>query len=276
MSKLPPMPRPLLKGFEKVAVPVMESFNGNKTLRRLLHGTNGKFNAAWIDHALGNLTEIHGLEQLLQAQVPRGLILVSNHRSFFDMYVISTVICRRTRLMDEVMYPVRSPFFYDHPLGVVLNLAVAGGSMWPPVFRDDRRRILNPVGFEQMAATLGPGMVMGIHPEGTRSQGDDPYSYLPRKPGLGQLLQVCDPEVRVLPCFIAGMSSSFQREVGRNFKPKGKRGEPIRVWLGEVMRAGDAVSGLADPAEIVERVWAEVAALGERDRAERLANPSVR
>lgn len=275
MSKLPPMPRNLLKGFEKVSVPVMESCNGNQTWRRFFHATNGKFNAAWIDHALGNLTEVHGLDQVLQTKVPSGLILVSNHRSFFDMYVISTVICRKTPLMKEVMYPVRSPFFYDHPAGLLLNLAVSGGSMWPPVFRDDRRRLLNPIGFEQMAAILGPGMVMGIHPEGTRSKGDDPYAYLPRKPGLGQLLQVCDPEVLVLPCFIAGMSSSVQKEVGRNFQRKGTRGEPIRVWFGKGMRAGDATQGLADAADIVERVWQDIAALGELDRAERQRNPST-
>lgn len=275
MPQLPPMPRPQLRGFERIAVPVMEAINASTPIRRALHRTNGKLNAAWIDYALANLVQPHGLEAVQHMTAPQGIILVSNHRSFFDMYVISTLICRRTKLMDEVMYPVRSPFFYDHPLGLAVNLAVAGASMWPPVFRDDRRRVLNPIGFEQMAASLGSGVVMGIHPEGTRCQDPDPYTYLPTKPGLGQLLQVCQGEVRVLPCFITGMSSSVQREVSRNFHKKGQRGEPIRVWFGQPIRAADATAGLTDPAAITERVFAEVRALGELDRAARQHSPTM-
>ena len=50
----------------------------------------------------------------------------------------------------------------------------------------------------------------------------------------------------------------------------------VSAMDGYAVRAGDAVAGLDDAAAVVERVWAEVAALGERDRAERLANPSLR
>ena len=36
------------------------------------------------------------------------------------------------------VFPVRAPFFYDRPLGIVLNLIASGGCMWPPVFRDQK------------------------------------------------------------------------------------------------------------------------------------------
>lgn len=263
------MDRQHLRGFERVSVPVMEHINSRPAMRTLLHASVGAFNAAWIEATTGPMWRLSGLEHALQLQAPRGLILVSNHRSFFDMFVIGTVLKRRTRLLKHVTFPVRSEFFYTHPLGLLLNVSISGASMWPPVFRDERRRTLNPTGWQQLATTLGPGAVVGMHPEGTRGKGPDPYAFLPLKPGLGQLLDACDPEVRVLPAFIAGLSNDIVREVRRGLLPSAQRGEPIRIRFGAPVRAAE-VHGL-EPGVATEQVFAPIRELAEQDRAEREA-----
>ncbi|MBM4344539.1 MAG: 1-acyl-sn-glycerol-3-phosphate acyltransferase [Deltaproteobacteria bacterium] len=268
MSDIPPMPRDQLRGFERIAVPFIEGINRRPRVVRAIHATLGKVNGATILVGLRHLLAPRGLEHLDRLAAPKGLVLVSNHRSFFDMYVISAYVTHHTPLMKALLFPVRANFFYTHPLGALVNFAASGAVMWPPVFRDERKRLLNAVGFRQMAAALGPGVVIGIHPEGTRGKGRDPYTYLPVKPGLGMLVAEVDPEVRILPVFIAGMSSSFQREFGRNLRPKGQRGEPIRVRFGAALRAGDLQAQGLDAAQATEVVFQRVRELGEFDRQE--------
>src|SRR5438128_12521034 len=53
--------------------------------------------AGWIQLATYNLMRVHGLEHVESVSHGRPLLLVANHRSFFDMYVVSTVLFRRTR-----------------------------------------------------------------------------------------------------------------------------------------------------------------------------------
>lgn len=273
MPPLPPMPRDQLRGVEKVAVPLVEFFHRHPVLVRGGHATLGKFNGNLILHGLANLLQPHGLDHLLQLEAPAGLILVSNHRSFLDMYVISSYVTHRTKLMRALFFPVRSNFFYTHPLGPIVNIAASGATMWPPVFRDERKRALNPVGFRQMAAALGDGVVVGIHPEGTRGKGPDPYEFLPLKPGLGLLVAEVNPQVKILPAFITGMSSSVAKEFGRNWKPAGQRGEPIRVHFGPAFTAGDLRQDGADAAAVTERVFARIRELAEDDRRLVAAGP---
>lgn len=273
MATLSPMPRDQLRGFERIAVPVMEAINARPPVRRAIHATLGQVNGQTILWLTGRLLDVRGMDTLQRLQAPKGLIVVANHRSFFDFYFISSVITRRTPLMREVTFPVRSPFFYDNPLGLVLNIAVSGATMWPPVFRDERRRTLNPTGLQQVSASLDEGVVMGIHPEGTRNKNPDPHSFLPLKPGLGQLLEVLDPAVVLLPCFIVGASSSVLREVGRNFKPASRRGDPIRIRFGSPQTAAELLAQSRDPAALTELAFAQVRELCEADRLE-FARPS--
>lgn len=261
------MPAEELRGFEKVAVPLLESFNASHALRRATHIVQGKSFGGMIHLAIQNLAEPHGLEELAKAAVPHGLIVVSNHRTFYDFFYLGTWITFHTRHCKEVLFPVRSPFFYTSPIGVALNLVAAGGSMWPPVFRDERRRSLNPVGVQQIAKTLAPGVMMGIHPEGTRNRQPDPYSFLPLKPGLGQLLELLHPEVRVMPAFIAGHHTDLKRDLRRNLLPKGQRGEPIRLWYGKPRAAGSIVAESNDAMLRTEIAFAGVRELAEQDRA---------
>src|SRR5205085_9396739 len=50
--------------------------------------------AGWIHFSTYNLMRVSGLEHVESVSHERPLLLVANHRSFFDMYVVSTVIFR--------------------------------------------------------------------------------------------------------------------------------------------------------------------------------------
>src|SRR5688500_13345322 len=50
----------------------------------------------WIYLATYNLMNVRGIENVEMTDPCRPLILVANHRSFFDMYTVSSVLFRRT------------------------------------------------------------------------------------------------------------------------------------------------------------------------------------
>lgn len=260
------MDRSLLRGWERLSVPALEYFNGSPRLKRGVHGVIGQFNARWITWTTGVSWQIHGFERIERLTAPRGVILVANHLSFFDMYIASALLVTRTELMQQLCFPVRKNYHYDSPTGPLLNIGMSAGAMWPPVFREAERRTLNHVGLQQMAEFLNRrGAAIGIHPEGTRNRGRDPYASLPFKPGLGRLVQVCDPEVVILPYFIIGLGNNFAWEVGRRFRPEGRRGPTIRVRFAEPIKAGEVRKG-RDDMGIVEAVMATVQAEGQLDR----------
>lgn len=92
----------------------------------------------WIYLATYNLMNVYGLENVEQADVEKPLLLVANHRSFFDMYTVSSVLFRRTTRPMRLFFPVRAKFFYDSPAGWFVNFVMGWFSMFPPFFREDR------------------------------------------------------------------------------------------------------------------------------------------
>lgn len=273
VPRFEPLPRAQLRGVERFSVPLLERLNRTRWLKTTVHAVVGTLDSLFVRFITGKLWEVHGIEH---ARIPaeRGVILVSNHRSFFDMYICYSMLFFRTRLGRRLFFPVRSTFFYDRPLGLLLNLAISGGSMWPPVFRDEERRPLNRIGLKQMAAVLGPGALIGIHPEGKRGKGPDPYTLLPARAGLGRLVAECHPETVVLPFFTLGLGNSFKTEVRRNFRRPGQRGEPVRIRFGPAIPAGE-LQALEDPQAMTDAVMDRIRSLGEEDRAARAADPRV-
>lgn len=266
-TPMPHMPLSELRGFEKVAVPTIEAIAARPAISRAIHRTLGQINGSLILAAMDPVLLPLGLPNLLSTAAPKGLILVANHRSFLDMYVIASYVTRRTPLMKSLLFPVRENFFYTSPVGLAVNLIASGGTMWPPVFRDARKRVLNPIAFRQIAHVLGAGVVVGIHPEGTRGKGPDPHVFLPLKPGLGSLVAAVDPEVKVMPVFIAGMSSSVANEFSRGWVRRGARVELVRVHFGAALRAGDVCAAHSDPLAVTEAVFDHVRALSRDDVA---------
>jgi len=269
-DSLPKMDRTKLRGFERISVRLCDAINTTLWLKRFLQLFVRYFTATWIYGLARPRLVIDGLDELSQLDPPRGIVLVSNHRSFFDMYVCCAVLYKRSSLLSRLHFPVRANFWYSNPIGFLINMSVSACAMWPPVFRDSRRRSLNPVGMDQIGHILGErGAVLGFHPEGTRNKGPDPHSLLPPKKGIGLILERCDPETLVVPFFITGLSNSFFDQVTGWLQPR--RGEnDIRLRFGDAVPASDFQdSGSAG--DIAGAVMDRVRELAEQDRSEHVA-----
>ena len=115
------------------------------------------------------------------------------------------------------------------------------------------------------------GTVLGMHPEGTRNKGDDPYTFLAARPGVGYLIRDAHPDTLIVPFFLNGITGDLLWEIRNNFKREGQRGDNFRFWFGEPIRVGDL--DRSKPArELSEEVLAVVHELGLRDRDQQIGD----
>jgi len=230
-----------------------------------------RLGALWIHLATYNIMRVYGLEHVESAERDRPLLLVANHRSFFDMYAVSSVLFRRTRWRKRLFFPVRGRFFYDSPVGPFVNFLMGWWSMFPPFFAGGENPLTEKRAFDKFSMRLltslcaeGAGNVIGFHPEGTRNKSSDPYSFLRPQPGVGKLIKDARPQV--VPVFIAGLGNDLKRQVLGNWRG----GEPIRIHFGppvdfhEFYEKRDSVRAYK---EIADYVMSKIAELGEQDRA---------
>jgi 1-acyl-sn-glycerol-3-phosphate acyltransferase len=196
-------------------------------------------------------------------------ILVSNHRSFFDLYVIFGDLVRRG-LKHRIVFPVRSKFFYDNPLGLFVNGVMSFFAMYPPLFRERKKLILNPTSLDELSWLLQRGgMVAGIHPEGTRKKDDDPYTFLPAQRGVGRIIQ--GARVPVIPVFINGLINDLPRQVESNFDGTGQK---IHVVFGEPIDFGtllDEPPSAKTEQRIADRTLEVIGELGQQEKRLRAA-----
>ncbi len=217
---------------------------------------------------------VHGLERL--AGVPPGasVLVVSNHRSFFDLFVVGWVLLNRAGLRRRVCFPVRANFFYENPVGLFLNVVFSGASMFPPIFRTQAQRQFNQYAVTLLVERLrAPGSLVGFHPEGTRNKGADPYTLLPAKTGAGELALHARPQAVVVPVFVNGTTNALFKEVLDNLR--GRR--PIWLVVGAPVDVSrwPAVTRHAHHAECSEALLAEIAALGAEEKALRQASAAT-
>lgn len=261
-----PLPRDQLRGTERLTVPLGEAINTNGGLKRTAAGFSYHVPRNFVTWVSRRRWKLYDLENMSRLRPRRGVILVSNHRSFFDMYVAAASVFTHGHFIERLFFPVRANFFYDNPAGALVNWIMSGYAMWPPVFRDERKAALNPIGIQQMAHALSePGGVLGIHPEGARQKGSDPYTLGAARPGVGKLIELCDPETLVLPFFILGLGNDFVAEVRQRLKSD--PGPDIRIHWGTALRCGDLCGRCSDAQEIADRLLEVVHELGQRDRA---------
>ena len=195
----------------------------------------------WL--VFGRRVRATGLEHLAGLAPTDRVLVASNHRSYFDFYLTALVLRWWARLPHRLLFPVRAPFFYDHPLGVALNFAASGMAMFPPIFRGDRGRSLNELSLARCVDELRrPGTLIGMHPEGTRNDAGDPLSLLPARRGIGRLaLEV--PEARVVPAFVLGLGNRIGRELWTNWSAPSRH--PIHVRFGPEVDLADLRGGSA-------------------------------
>ncbi len=229
--------------------------------------------ANWIEQSIKNLRHVHGLDRLPRFDRDASTILVSNHRSFFDLYVVTAYLVKRG-MPQRLVFPVRSQFFYDKPLGLAVNGIMSFFAMYPPVFRERKRAALNLASLDEVVRLIkNGGAFVGLHPEGTRSKTDDPYTLLPAQGGVGRIIQAARGKATVIPVFVNGLGNDILRQVGSNYM---KNGSPVTVVFGKPVDFGDMLDAAPSPRlhrRISEHALDAIRALGEEDRAIRARTP---
>jgi 1-acyl-sn-glycerol-3-phosphate acyltransferase len=259
----------VLTGFERLAFRLVVRMNQGRW-KRFWTWCQRVFGAGWIHFSTYNIMNVYGLENLNAVDTQRPILLVANHRSFFDMYTVSTVLFRHTSWRKQLFFPVRGRFFYQSLLGLFVNLIMGWWSMFPPFFASGDKPIPEKREFDKFSFRLltdicrhGPGNVIGFHPEGTRNKSSDTYSYLRAQPGVGKLIKDATPQV--VPVFIAGLGNNLPKQVLGNWTG----GEKIRIWFGEQIDFTE-FAGKRDHMrtykEIADFVMSKIAELGEKDR----------
>jgi 1-acyl-sn-glycerol-3-phosphate acyltransferase len=224
----------------------------------------------WIRTVTNSLRHVHGLEHLPAWDPGQSVICVANHRSFFDLYITTAELVAQG-LPHRILFPVRSNFFYDHPLGPLVNGVMSFFAMYPPIFRERARASLNLAGIDEVAwiARRG-GAFIGMHPEGTRNKDGDPYAFLPAQSGVGRIIRQAN--VEVIPVFVNGLVNDLWKQVSSNARGDGV---PIVVVFGKPIDFGGLLQENPSPRlykRIADRSIEVIRELGgeERDLRARL------
>lgn len=219
----------------------------------------------------GRRLNVVGLEHVAKFGKQDSFVVVANHRSFFDFFIISAILYWRTGVSKRMFYPTRGTFFYDRPLGTALNLVMSAGRMFPPVLREKEKRSFNRYSLDRCLAELAhPGTILAVHPEGTRNKDPDPYKLLPAQPGAGRLALAGKPTI---PVFIVGMTNSLGREFVQNWTDPNPH--PIDVYFGAPIEVSDLLpkaGSLRAQVQAGDRCLEAIRALGERRRADRASS----
>jgi 1-acyl-sn-glycerol-3-phosphate acyltransferase len=260
-----------LEGFEKIAFDVSDRLNRSPRAKRAAHSFLRVVGARFVDLCTKNLRQVVGLEHLTTLDPNRGVMLVGNHRSFFDMYVVASLLLKNTSWVEGMYFPVRSDFFYERPAGVAVNALMSALAMYPPVLRRPSARAFNEYTVEVLAELSAErGVVIGMHPEGTRNKTNDPYTLLPAQPGVGQIAHAGKPIV--VPVFVLGLGNDFIQQIKDNFD---RTGTPVVVHFGppvDLERFYADQPRLRTYKRLADHLRDVVTGLGAQDRAFREAH----
>lgn len=226
----------------------------------------------WIHLATYNLMNVYGLENVEQTDAERPLLLIANHRSFFDMYTVSAMLFRRTKRPLRLFFPVRAKFFYTSPAGWLVNFAMGWFAMYPPFFREEKeadKREFDKFALRRVIdlCSRGSAHVIGFHPEGKRNLSVDPYSFEPAQPGIGKIIMAAKPQV--VPVFIAGLGNDLPAQILGNWRG----GEQIRIRFGAPVDLSEFYTkrdSLRTHKEIADFLMTKIAELAEQDRDSRV------
>jgi 1-acyl-sn-glycerol-3-phosphate acyltransferase len=257
---------------ERWNLEAVAALNENALSKRWLSAYLRTFGAWWVHKATEKIIHIEGLDAVRTMRPERGIVVAANHRSFFDFYVISSILLRNAQhLAERIYFPVRTNFFYESPLGFLVNGVVGGFSMYPPIFRQQERRELNEISLQRVENLLEErGVLVGFHPEGTRGKGPDPFELLPAQPGIGRVLY--RTRVPCIPVFILGLTNNFPHQLINGVRGKV---DPVYAVFGAPVGLDDlyAQSGRASTyLRIAQRILEAIGELGERVKALRGAS----
>lgn len=236
--------------------------------KRLMTFFQRHIGSLWIYLATYNLMQVYGIDNVERTDPEKPLVLVANHRSFFDMYTVSSVLFRQTKRPMNLFFPVRAKFFYTNPIGWFVNLVMGWFSMYPPFFREEgevRKREFDKYSMRRLVqiCTEPSANVIGFHPEGKRNLTGGTYDLLPAQPGIGKVLY--GSHTTVIPVFIAGLGNDLPKQIIGNWTG----GEKVRIWFGEPVDLSEyyvKADRLRTHKEIGDHLMKKIAELAEMDR----------
>jgi len=278
-----------LKRLERAQVSLVRASLQPGPLNRAIRTMQRTVGQAWVRAVTSRLRHVHGLNRLPPWDPSASIVCVANHRSFFDLFVTTAELVAHG-LPHRILFPVRSNFFYDHPLGPAVNGAMSFFAMYPPIFRDRKRAALNLASLDEIAALLQHGgFFVGMHPEGMRNRSGDPYTLLPGQWGVGRVIRKAAAagldeasgaarsgvrETIVLPVFVNGLGNDFAKQVKDGLTGRGER---IHMVFGEPIDFGDLLGAPETPRTyraIADRCVDVLTSLGHEERMLRAAQHS--
>ena len=94
-----------LSPMERVAVAVGRFTNETKLAKKVQQKFLRQVTTSWIGPFVARRTYVNGLERIMHLNPNRGVVIASNHRSFFDFYVLMLAIFSRgTPLNSSVIW----------------------------------------------------------------------------------------------------------------------------------------------------------------------------
>ncbi len=224
------MPNPVAA---TVANRLLRFTNRKPWIKRIQQSYIRNVGVQWTSLLAGHRILADNIQSVVSLEPDRGVILASNHRSFFDQYfMMQALYANKIGWIDRLFFPVRSNFFYDSFAGMMVNYFAGMGAMYPPISRDTKQAAANKLAVEELISELKhPGTMVGIHPEGRRNKGPNPYELLPAQPGIGQI--AIQSKAIVIPLFSHGASNDI-RQTFRDGKDRSQRQiNPIILCFGE-------------------------------------------
>jgi 1-acyl-sn-glycerol-3-phosphate acyltransferase len=208
------------------------------------------------------------LEHLRNVTREGQILLLANHRSIFDFFVIIGAIIWQTSLPRRWFFPVRSNFAYDNLIGICVNLFMTGMSMFPPILYGRRGDMFNRYSLARTVEELAtPGTLIGMHPEGMRSRTPNPYQLRPAQPGIGRVALEAKA-ARAFPVCVIGPTKGLLIEFWRNWMAPDVY--PIHVLFGPEIDISDLRAQGSRPTTqklAADRCLAAVASLVEMEQA---------
>ncbi|MFN0278556.1 MAG: lysophospholipid acyltransferase family protein [Pyrinomonadaceae bacterium] len=256
----------VLSNTERIGFRLAHFMNGGWRKRLMTFGQR-HLGSLWIRLATYNLMEVSGIEHIQNSKPDKPLVLAANHRSFFDMYTVSSVLFRQTKRPIKLFFPVRAKFFYDSPVGWLVNFVMGWFSMYPPFFREQKeasKREFDKYSLERLVELCKSGKhhVVGFHPEGKRNLDPDENTFLPAQPGIGRVIYEAKPQV--IPVFIAGLGNNLPKQVLGNWRG----GDKIRIHFGAPINFSEFYSKpnrLRTHKEIADHLMTKIASLAGND-----------
>ena len=227
---IPPTPEELLKSLS-----AMERLH-YRVARRMNLGVAKRWMALW-QYTVGSIfirsvtarrTAVFGMEHIHQAASDRPILLVANHRSYFDMFVVSSEVFRHTGVRRNLYFPIMGNPYYRTLFGLVANATVGFWTMFPPLFAHASYKEIDRHSLDTLQLLLSEGQqtMVGIHPEGGRNLDPDPYTLRRVQPGTGRVIHAARPQV--IPVFIVGLENTLWDQVAANWRAP----QPIRIHFG--------------------------------------------